>query len=127
MLRTMNTVTCHNMYCYQETCYYLIGPELTDKDLDLLSSWFASHQCQHHVNRLTVGILLLANISQMKTCRYFQVSHILNVAYGVENVFPDLFIYKTVSIQDHPDADLLQHVPDCCDFIQQARSEVTHP
>ncbi|KAF0026972.1 hypothetical protein F2P81_021709 [Scophthalmus maximus] len=52
-----------------------------------------------------------------------QVSHILNVAFGVENVFPDLFIYKTVSILDHPDADLLLHIQDCCDFIQQARSE----
>lgn len=54
-----------------------------------------------------------------------QVSHVLNVAFGVENVFPDLFIYKTVSIQDHPDADVLLHIQDCCDFIQQARSEVT--
>lgn len=55
-----------------------------------------------------------------------QVSHILNVAFGVENVFPDLFIYKTVSIVDHPDTDVLLHIQDCCDFIQQARSEVTH-
>ncbi|KAA8588399.1 hypothetical protein FQN60_001593 [Etheostoma spectabile] len=51
------------------------------------------------------------------------VSHILNVAFGVENAFPDLFIYKTVSILDHPDADLLLHIQDCCDFIQQARNE----
>ena len=54
-----------------------------------------------------------------------QVSHILNVAFGVENVFPDLFIYKTVSILDHPDADVLLHLPDACSFIQQAHSEVT--
>lgn len=54
-----------------------------------------------------------------------QVSHILNVAFGVENAFPDLFIYKTVSILDHPDADLLLHMQECCDFIQQARNEVT--
>lgn len=53
-----------------------------------------------------------------------QVSHILNVAFGVENAFPDLFIYRTVSILDHPDADLLQYTRDCCDFIQQARREV---
>lgn len=54
------------------------------------------------------------------------MSHILNVAFGLENVFPELFIYKTVSIQDHPDADLLLHIQDCCDFIQQAHSEVTY-
>ncbi|KAF3843684.1 hypothetical protein F7725_002533, partial [Dissostichus mawsoni] len=50
------------------------------------------------------------------------VSHILNVAFGVENVFPDLFIYKTVSILDHPDADVLLHLTDVCSFIQQAHS-----
>ncbi|XP_024142330.1 dual specificity protein phosphatase 19 [Oryzias melastigma] len=57
------------------------------------------------------------------TLRKHKVSHILNVAFGVENVFPDLFIYKTVSILDHPDTDLLPYIQECCDFIQQARKE----
>ncbi|XP_005755542.1 dual specificity protein phosphatase 19-like [Pundamilia nyererei] len=57
------------------------------------------------------------------TLRKHKVSHILNVAFGVENVFPDLFIYKTVSILDHPDTDLLPHLQECCDFIQQAQTE----
>ncbi|KAK9537345.1 hypothetical protein VZT92_004972 [Zoarces viviparus] len=57
------------------------------------------------------------------TLKNHKVSHILNVAFGVENAFPDLFIYKTVSILDHPDADVLLHIQECCDFIQQARSE----
>ncbi|XP_037344925.1 dual specificity protein phosphatase 19a isoform X1 [Pungitius pungitius] len=57
------------------------------------------------------------------TLKKHKVSHILNVAFGVENVFPDLFIYKTVSILDHPDADVLLHIQECCDFIQKARSE----
>ncbi|XP_029937200.1 dual specificity protein phosphatase 19 [Myripristis murdjan] len=57
------------------------------------------------------------------TLRKYKVSHILNVASCVENVFPDLFIYKTVSIVDHPDADLLPHIKDCSDFIQQAHRE----
>ncbi|KAI9534513.1 hypothetical protein NQZ68_012746 [Dissostichus eleginoides] len=57
------------------------------------------------------------------TLRKHKVSHILNVAFGVENVFPDLFIYKTVSILDHPDADVLLHLTDVCSFIQQAHSE----
>ncbi|XP_028992836.1 dual specificity protein phosphatase 19a [Betta splendens] len=57
------------------------------------------------------------------TLRKHKVSHILNVAFGVENAFPDLFIYRTVSILDHPDADLLLHLQDCCDFIQQTRQE----
>ncbi|XP_045910707.1 dual specificity protein phosphatase 19a [Micropterus dolomieu] len=57
------------------------------------------------------------------TLRKHKVSHILNVAFGVENAFPDLFLYKTVSILDHPDTDLLPHIQDCSDFIQQARKE----
>ncbi|XP_054642013.1 dual specificity protein phosphatase 19a [Dunckerocampus dactyliophorus] len=57
------------------------------------------------------------------TLRKHKVSHILNVAFGVENVFPDLFIYKTVSILDHPDTDLVPHLQECCDFIQQAQAE----
>ncbi|XP_041857572.1 dual specificity protein phosphatase 19a [Melanotaenia boesemani] len=57
------------------------------------------------------------------TLKKHKVSHILNVAFGVENVFPDLFIYKTVSILDLPDTDLLPYIQECCDFIQQARRE----
>ncbi|KAG7256637.1 hypothetical protein CRUP_005161 [Coryphaenoides rupestris] len=52
-----------------------------------------------------------------------QVSHILNVAYGVENVFPLLFIYKSVQILDQPDTELTAHINDCCLFIQQAQEE----
>ncbi|XP_061649005.1 dual specificity protein phosphatase 19-like [Phyllopteryx taeniolatus] len=57
------------------------------------------------------------------TLRKYKVSHILNVAFGVDNVFPDLFIYKTLSILDHPDTPLLPYLKECCHFIQQARHE----
>ncbi|XP_028292533.1 dual specificity protein phosphatase 19-like [Gouania willdenowi] len=57
------------------------------------------------------------------TLRKHKVSHILNVAFGVENVFPDLFVYKTVSILDQPDVNLMLHIKECSDFIQQAHSE----
>ena len=56
-----------------------------------------------------------------------QVSHILNVAYGVENVFPLLFIYKSVQILDQPDTELTAHLKDCCRFITQAQEEVSPP
>lgn len=57
------------------------------------------------------------------TLRKYKVSHILNVAFGVDNVYPELFIYKTISILDQPDTDLTLHIQDCCDFITQARNE----
>ncbi|XP_020784741.1 dual specificity protein phosphatase 19 isoform X1 [Boleophthalmus pectinirostris] len=57
------------------------------------------------------------------TLQKHKVSHILNVAFGVDNVFPELFIYKTVSILDQPDTPLIGHIQECCDFITQARTE----
>ncbi|KAM6946032.1 dual specificity protein phosphatase 19-like [Aplochiton taeniatus] len=57
------------------------------------------------------------------TLKKHQVSHILNVAYGVENTFTDLFIYKTLSILDQPDTDITAHITDCSLFIDQAHAE----
>ncbi|XP_072300244.1 dual specificity protein phosphatase 19-like [Eucyclogobius newberryi] len=57
------------------------------------------------------------------TLQKHKVSHILNVAFGVDNVFPELFIYKTVSIKDQPDTDLSLHIQDCCGFISEAQNE----
>ncbi|TRY96952.1 hypothetical protein DNTS_013241 [Danionella cerebrum] len=57
------------------------------------------------------------------TLMKFKVTHILNVAYGVENAFPDLFIYKTLSILDQPDTDIISHIKDCAQFIDQAKAE----
>ncbi|XP_072541091.1 dual specificity protein phosphatase 19 [Salminus brasiliensis] len=57
------------------------------------------------------------------TLRKYKVTHILNVAYGVENAFPELFIYKTLSILDLPDADIISHLQECSQFIDQAKAE----
>lgn len=47
------------------------------------------------------------------------------MAYGVENAFPDLFIYKTLSILDLPDTDIISHLHECAHFIDQAKAEVS--
>ncbi|XP_030641601.1 dual specificity protein phosphatase 19 [Chanos chanos] len=57
------------------------------------------------------------------TLRKYKVTHILNVAYGVENAFPELFIYKTLSILDLPDTDILSYLQECSEFIDQAKAE----
>uniref|UniRef100_A0A8C7UE97 Dual specificity phosphatase 19a n=1 Tax=Oncorhynchus mykiss TaxID=8022 RepID=A0A8C7UE97_ONCMY len=54
------------------------------------------------------------------------VSHILNVAYGVENAFPDLFIYKTLSILDVSDTDITSYFQECSKFIDQNRVVLVH-
>ncbi|KAL2081299.1 hypothetical protein ACEWY4_023152 [Coilia grayii] len=57
------------------------------------------------------------------TLRKHKVTHILNVAYGVENAFPDLFIYKSLSILDQPDTDIISYIQECTQFIEQAKAE----
>ncbi|XP_056392085.1 dual specificity protein phosphatase 19 [Hyla sarda] len=51
----------------------------------------------------------------------YKVTHILNVAYGVENVFPDEFTYKKLSILDLPETDITSYFQECFDFIEVAR------
>lgn len=53
-----------------------------------------------------------------------QVSHILNVAYGVTNLYPDVFVYKTIQILDLPDTDITSYLAECSSFIDTARKQV---
>lgn len=53
-----------------------------------------------------------------------QVSHILNVAYGVTNLYPDLFVYKTIQILDLPDTDITSYLAESSSFIEAARKQV---
>lgn len=55
-----------------------------------------------------------------------QVSHVLNVAYGVTNLYPDLFVYKTLQILDLPDTDITSYLADCSSFINEARKLVQY-
>ncbi|XP_017690250.1 PREDICTED: dual specificity protein phosphatase 19 isoform X2 [Lepidothrix coronata] len=49
------------------------------------------------------------------------VTHILNVAYGVQNAFLDDFVYKTISILDLPETDITSYFPECFEFIEKAK------
>ncbi|KAI7815014.1 dual specificity phosphatase 19, partial [Triplophysa rosa] len=57
------------------------------------------------------------DIDTLKKCK---VTHMLNVAYGVENAFPELFTYKTVTMLDLPETDIISYFPQCFEFINQA-------
>ncbi|NXN16421.1 DUS19 phosphatase, partial [Indicator maculatus] len=50
-----------------------------------------------------------------------QVTHVLNVAYGVQNAFLNDFIYKTISILDLPETDITSYFPECFEFIEKAK------
>lgn len=56
---------------------------------------------------------------------FFKVTHILNVAYGVENAFLSDFIYKSISILDLPETNILSYFPECFEFIEQVKMKVS--
>ncbi|XP_076145028.1 dual specificity protein phosphatase 19b isoform X1 [Alosa pseudoharengus] len=79
---------------------------------------------------LQVGVikpfLLLSSqdaAQDIDTLRKYKVTHILNVAYGVENAFPDLFHCQTVTVLDVPETDITSYFPECFAFIDQARNQ----
>ncbi|XP_060039884.1 dual specificity protein phosphatase 19 isoform X2 [Erinaceus europaeus] len=57
----------------------------------------------------------------LDTLKKHKVTHILNVAYGVENAFLGDFTYKSISILDLPETSLLSYFPECFQFIEQAK------
>ncbi|CAL8254333.1 unnamed protein product [Lota lota] len=79
---------------------------------------------------LQVGVvrpfLLLASqdvAHDIDTLQRYKVSHVLNVAYGVGNLFPDQFTYKTVNILDVPDTPITSYLADCSSFIDLAKAK----
>jgi len=58
-----------------------------------------------------------ANFSLLKEN---EVSHILNVASGVESAFPENFVYKKVEILDLPEVQIIDYFPVCFEFINEA-------
>ncbi|RWS28659.1 dual specificity protein phosphatase 19-like protein [Leptotrombidium deliense] len=58
------------------------------------------------------------NFDMLKRCG---VSHILNVASGVQNAFQDSFVYKNVEMLDTPDFDLQSCLSACIEFIDDCR------
>ncbi|XP_007236155.2 dual specificity protein phosphatase 19b [Astyanax mexicanus] len=77
------------------------------------------------VGVITPSLLLSSQdaANDLETLQKFKVTHILNVAYGVENAFPDLFTYKTITMLDLPETQLTSYFPQCFEFIAQAREQ----
>uniref|UniRef100_A0A2K6KGM3 Dual specificity phosphatase 19 n=1 Tax=Rhinopithecus bieti TaxID=61621 RepID=A0A2K6KGM3_RHIBE len=57
----------------------------------------------------------------LDTLKKNKVTHILNVAYGVENAFLSDFTYKSISILDLPETNILSYFPECFEFIEEAK------
>lgn len=79
---------------------------------------------------LQVGVvrpfLLLASqdaAHDIDTLQRYKVTHVLNVAYGVTNLFPDQLVYKTLQILDLPETDITSYLVECGSFIDEARDK----
>uniref|UniRef100_W5MHX8 Dual specificity phosphatase 19a n=1 Tax=Lepisosteus oculatus TaxID=7918 RepID=W5MHX8_LEPOC len=78
---------------------------------------------------LQVGIvkpwLLLGETNSFALSNVIQtdVTHILNVAYGVENTFQDQFVYKQLSILDLPETVITSYFQECSEFIEQVKAQ----
>ncbi|KAK9410787.1 dual specificity protein phosphatase 19 [Crotalus adamanteus] len=57
----------------------------------------------------------------LETMKKYKVTHVLNVAYGVENAFPNDFTYKTIPVLDLPETDITSCFPECFEFIEQIK------
>lgn len=53
-----------------------------------------------------------------------RVTHIINLATGVDDHFPKTFHYLRLQILDLPESDLLTHFEECFKFIEES---VSHP
>ncbi|XP_061602144.1 dual specificity protein phosphatase 19-like [Cololabis saira] len=57
------------------------------------------------------------------TLQRYKVSHVLNVAYGVTNLFPDQLECKTLEILDLPETQITSYLEECSSFIDQAQQQ----
>ncbi|XP_006864123.1 PREDICTED: dual specificity protein phosphatase 19 [Chrysochloris asiatica] len=59
----------------------------------------------------------------LDTLKKHKVTHILNVACGVENTFLSDFTYKSIPILDLPETNLLSYFPECFEFIEHTKTK----
>ncbi|CAL1531731.1 unnamed protein product [Lymnaea stagnalis] len=57
----------------------------------------------------------------LDTLKQYGVTHILNVASGVENMFPDQFKYQTQEFRDLPEFPIVKGFQQAIDFIDEGR------
>ncbi|XP_071802917.1 dual specificity protein phosphatase 19-like [Asterias amurensis] len=70
------------------------------------------------------GVLLGSQdvAANLELLQKHHVTHILNVATGIVNFFPNQFIYKTVEILDVPETDITGYFAECFQFIDAAKA-----
>nr|XP_013815949.1 PREDICTED: dual specificity protein phosphatase 19 [Apteryx mantelli mantelli] len=95
---------------------------------EIYEALISPSHCFGVLSDLQVGVvrpwLLLGSqdaAHDLETMKKYKVTHVLNVAYGVQNAFLDDFIYKSISILDLPETDITSYFPECFEFIEKAK------
>ncbi|XP_054166274.1 uncharacterized protein DDB_G0280205-like [Oppia nitens] len=75
------------------------------------------------VGLIIPGLLIGSqDVAQDKTTLdNYEVTHILNLAYGVDNAFEDDYNYKKLEILDLPETDITVYFDDCFEYIDEGR------
>ena len=69
-------------------------------------------------DRIFLGSLGAA-LDRAELCRH-NISHIVCVARGIRSIYPEQYSYKQIHILDSASESLLDHLPDCLDWMHKA-------
>jgi protein-tyrosine phosphatase len=58
--------------------------------------------------------------ASIQTLQTNQITHILIVAAGLPQHFPDQFLYKQIPVYDMPTCSIIDYFPECNEFIDRA-------
>ncbi|XP_023234389.1 dual specificity protein phosphatase 19-like [Centruroides sculpturatus] len=87
-------------------------------------SWFV-RDCRPdlHIGRVLQDLYVGSqDVAQdLGVLRQNRITHVLNVASWVDNLYADEIIYKKLNIRDIPSANIRQHFESCFDFIDEGR------
>ncbi|CAE1232866.1 unnamed protein product [Acanthosepion pharaonis] len=75
------------------------------------------------VGEIRPGLILGSqDVAQsLETLEKYSVTHVLNVATGVENLYPDKFTYKSIKLYDLPDSNITVVFDEAFKFIDEGR------
>ena len=97
--------------------FYLLAIELLHFYLEII---YLLCSLNLFLLKLFFTISASQDVAQDKTLLdQYEVTHILNLAYGVENAFEDDYNYKKLDILDEPSTDITVHFDECYDYIEE--------
>ncbi|GAB1600982.1 dual specificity protein phosphatase 19-like [Argonauta hians] len=75
------------------------------------------------VGEIRPGLILGSqDVAQsLETLNKYKVTHILNLATGVENLYPEHFTYKSIQLYDLPDTKIIDVFDEAFAFIDEGR------